>query len=176
MNSSSTRRGDCRLRSHDPRRETLEYVFENLRAPSGEAAFLCMPDVPGGTLSPLFLEACKRHPALGALRYCAGLTQDKLPASKVDLVVFTCAAPRRLELLADAVCNRIPILVPDTWHGNWVRDGITGFHYCTDDPDSLAMSLLGFANLAPSELQRIVTRAFSVWTLMMPPLSFPACR
>jgi len=112
-----------------------------------------------GRLPTLLATALQRHPSLAhveiaplpAMRYCGqGIG---------DLLVFMQPDPVRGELLFDAMHRRVPVLVPDTWHDIWVRDGITGFLYRAGDPDSLALSLLAFAALPATVLAEIVGRA-----------------
>jgi hypothetical protein len=113
-----------------------------------------------GGLPDIVAAARQRHPQLAALNIASHPARPpEADLGKVDLLVFTADAPADRRLLFEAIHRRVPVLAPDNWQDAWVRDGVTGFLYRAGNPDSLALSLLAFAIVAPETMYAILDRA-----------------
>jgi hypothetical protein len=113
-----------------------------------------------GGLPDIVAAARQRHAQLASLNIASHPAGPPEPDfGKVDLLVFTEDAPDNRTLQFEAIRRRVPVLAPDNWQDAWVRDGVTGFLYRAGNPDSLALSLLAFAIIAPDTMYGILDRA-----------------
>lgn len=142
------------------------------RAEGEPAWVVCADDVFDSRPPRLILEAIRRAPALESLGLRYGLVDHPLSSDSVGLLVFAGTARPAFGLLDMAVRQGIPVLVPDTWDGALIRDGVTGFFYRDENPGSLALSLIALTRIAPDHLERILNRAVNEW-LSKAPMPLP---
>jgi len=81
--------------------------------------------------------------------------------SAANILVNTTFGNEGIEIILKAMSCGVPVLIPDTSHpdASFVRDGINGFLYRANDPDSLALSLLMLKSVSQNILQRVITQA-----------------
>jgi glycosyltransferase involved in cell wall biosynthesis len=77
-----------------------------------------------------------------------------------DLLLHTCPTEPFGLVILEAMAARIPVLVPDQGGAaSLVQDGITGFRFRANDPESLAQKLSELRSADPMLLNRVVENA-----------------
>ncbi len=132
----------------------------------------------------LLLQAVRRHPELGAVRfdlYGSGKEQNALAAAatdlpnvrfhgfqpdaashlrQADLLVHTCPEEPFGLVVLEAFAAGVPVLVPNAGGaGSLVRPGDTGFHFAANDPTALGRALCELRHASPDLLNGVAERA-----------------
>lgn len=78
-----------------------------------------------------------------------------------DVLVYTTSHFQGIETIQEAMNNGVVVLIPDSLPvpDSFIKDGINGFVYRSQNPDSLALSLFALTSVSRETLSRITEQA-----------------
>jgi glycosyltransferase involved in cell wall biosynthesis len=124
----------------------------------------------------VLLHALDRYPRLADLHLLdtrAGSAEELARrVAGMDLLLVMPGDIKGVEAIHAAMSAGIPVLLPDAaipTDLDFVQDGINGFRYRADDPDSLALCLLALGSLSSRMVQAIVARAYQTLAQRLSP-------